>query len=189
LGAGAALGWCGGRLRLERGGWCLAILCVLMLTTAAVLRNTDPAQLKSAFVEPLEAGSFVILVARTATGFSGLVARFLTSAALVFAGRISYGLYIYHVLVAMVLRRWLPEQLQFIVTTPSLRLIVFGLVTVGVAAISWRILEQPINRWRAEKTRKVLGPLTNSNSEVVVQPTRGSVPLDLPPAKPRAVRA
>src|SRR4029077_12218700 len=62
LAAGAALGWCGGRLSASRGGWLLALLSVSMLTVAAVLRNTDPTKLKSVLVEPLEAGAFVILV-------------------------------------------------------------------------------------------------------------------------------
>src|SRR3984893_3285987 len=56
LAAGAALGWCGGRLRSSRGGWLLAAICLSMLAVAAVLRTTDPTQLKSVLVEPLEAG-------------------------------------------------------------------------------------------------------------------------------------
>jgi peptidoglycan/LPS O-acetylase OafA/YrhL len=141
LAAGAALGWCGGRLRSSRGGWLLAAL------------------LRSVLVEPLEAGAFVILVARTATGFDGVVARFLSEPGLVFAGRISYGLYIYHILVAMVFNRWLPSPMRFLITIPGLRLVVFGIVTLLVAALSWRLLEQPINRFRNQKTRKVLGPI------------------------------
>src|SRR4051812_32344956 len=151
LAAGAALGWYGGRLKPSRIGWPLALISLWMLTVAAVLRNTDPSELKSVLVEPLEAGAFVILVARTATGFDGIVARFLTNSALVFAGRISYGLYIYHVLVAMILARWLPAPLRFIITIPSLRLVVFGIVTLFTAALSWRLLEQPINRLRGAK--------------------------------------
>jgi peptidoglycan/LPS O-acetylase OafA/YrhL len=165
LAAGAALGWCGGRLRASRGGWMLAWLCLSMLTVAAVLRNSDPTKLPSVFVEPLEAGAFVILVARTATGFDGNIARFLSNAGLVFAGRISYGLYIYHILVAMVFNRWLPSQMRFLTTIPSLRLVVFGIVTVFTAALSWRLLEQPINRLRGEKTRKALGPISDGNWE------------------------
>src|SRR5437763_5173007 len=84
LAAGAALGWYGGRLKPSRIGWPLALISLWMLTVAAVLRNTDPSELKSVLVEPLEAGAFVILVARTATGFDGIVARFLTNSALVF---------------------------------------------------------------------------------------------------------
>jgi peptidoglycan/LPS O-acetylase OafA/YrhL len=158
LAAGAALGWCGGRLRASRAGWLSAATCLSMLAMAAVLRNADPAQLKSVLVEPLEAGAFVILVARTATGFSGYTARFLTHPGLVFAGRISYGLYIYHVLVAMLFQRWLPSSLRFLITTPSLRLMLFGTATVAVAALSWRFLEQPINRFRSRTTRTMLQP-------------------------------
>jgi len=162
LAAGAALGWCGGRLRALRGGWLLAPVCLWMLTVAAVLRNSDPAQLQSVLVEPLEAGAFAILVARTAGGFDGAIARFLTQPALVFAGRISYGLYIYHILVAMVFNRWLPTQLRFLMTTPSLRLIVCGVTTLFVATVSWRLIEQPFNRLRAQKTNRTLEPLPSA---------------------------
>ncbi|PYK59062.1 MAG: hypothetical protein DME43_09725 [Verrucomicrobia bacterium] len=165
LAAGAALGWCGGRLRGSRGGWVLAWLCLSMLTVAAVLRNGDPTKLKSVLVEPLEAGAFVILVARTATGFDGNIARFLSNAGLVFAGRISYGLYIYHILVAMVFNRWMPSQMRFLITIRSLRLVVFGIVTLFVAALSWRLLEQPINRLRGEKTRQTLGLIPDGSWE------------------------
>jgi peptidoglycan/LPS O-acetylase OafA/YrhL len=176
LAAGAALGWWGGRLRASRGGWLLALLCLSMLTVAAVLRNSDPTKLKSVLVEPLEAGAFVILVARTATGFDGHIARFLSNAGLVFAGRISYGLYIYHILVAMVFNRWMPSQMRFLITIPSLRLLLFGIATLFTAALSWRFLEQPINRLRGEKTRKALGPIPDGSWErecaTKSQPTR-----------------
>jgi peptidoglycan/LPS O-acetylase OafA/YrhL len=166
LAAGAALGWCGGRLRASRGNWALAWLCLSMLTVAAVLRNSDPTELKSVLVEPLEAGAFVILVARTATGFDGNIARFLSNAGLVYAGRISYGLYIYHILVGMVFNRWLPSQMRFLITIPSLRLVMFGIATLFVAALSWRLLEQPINRLRGAKTRQVLGPIPDGSWEL-----------------------
>ena len=165
LAAGAALGWCGGRLRASRGGWLLALVCLSMLTMAAVLRNSDPAKLRSVLVEPLEACAFVVLVARTATGFDGNIARFLSNAGLVFAGRISYGLYIYHVLVAMVFNRWMPSQMRFLITIPSLRLLVFGIATLFTAALSWRFLEQPINRLRGEKTRQALDPIPHGSWE------------------------
>jgi peptidoglycan/LPS O-acetylase OafA/YrhL len=82
----------------------------------------------------------------------------LSNAGLVFAGRISYGLYIYHILVAMLVPRWLPSQLRFLITIPSLRLMVLGITTLGLAAISWRFLERPINRFRSKITQVRLGP-------------------------------
>src|SRR4029077_1248967 len=44
LAAGAALGWCGGKLRATRAGWLIALVSLSMLTVAAVLRNSDPTQ-------------------------------------------------------------------------------------------------------------------------------------------------
>lgn len=158
LATGAALGWCGGRLKPSRAGWLIAAICFSMLALAALWRNGDPAQLRSVLVEPLEACAFVILVARTASGFDGLVGRFLTLPGLVFGGRISYGLYIYHILVVMLYQRWLPAPLQWMLTMPSSRMIILGTSTLLVAAFSWRILEQPLlNRFR-DKTRDVAGP-------------------------------
>src|SRR5438552_4419227 len=165
LAAGAALGWCGGRLKASRGGWLVGLLCLSMLTVAAVLRNSDPTKLKSVLVEPLEAVAFVILVARTATGFDGDIARALSSAGLVFAGRISYGLSISDILVEMVFNRCMPSLVRLLITIPSLRLVVFGIVTLFTAALSWRLLEQPINRLRGEKTRKALGPIPDGSWE------------------------
>jgi peptidoglycan/LPS O-acetylase OafA/YrhL len=166
LAAGAALGWCGGRLRASRGGWLLALICLSMLTLAAVLRIGDPTQLKSVLVEPLEAGAFVILVARTATGFDGFAARFLALPGLIFAGRISYGLYIYHALVAMVFNRWLPASLRFVITIPSLRLMVFGMATLAVASVSWCLVEQPINRFRSRTRRGAISPAPSDNEDL-----------------------
>jgi hypothetical protein len=66
-------------LKPSRGGWFIALICLSMLAVAALVRNADPAELKSVMVEPLEAAAFVILVARTAAGFHGHIARFLTN--------------------------------------------------------------------------------------------------------------
>lgn len=164
LAAGAALGWYGGRLRASRFGWVVAGACCAMVALAALLRAGDPGTFKSVLVEPLEAGAFVVLVARTAAGFDGYIGRFLTLPGLVFAGRISYGLYIYHALVALIFNRWLPESLRFVIAIPSLRLMVFGLATVLVASVSWCLIEQPINRLRARMTRLPLGRGTDSEN-------------------------
>src|SRR5207248_11800762 len=97
--------------------------------------------------------------------FDGNIARFLSNAGLVFAGRISYGLYIYHIAVAVVFIRWMPSQMSFLITIPSLRLLVFGIATLFTAALSWRFLEQPINRLRGEKTRKARSRIPHGSWE------------------------
>jgi peptidoglycan/LPS O-acetylase OafA/YrhL len=65
----------------------------------------------------------------------------------------------------MIFNRWLPSQMRFLITIPSLRLVVFGIVTLFTAALSWRLLEQPINRLRGEKTGKTLGPIPDGSLE------------------------
>jgi peptidoglycan/LPS O-acetylase OafA/YrhL len=185
LAAGAALGWCGGRLRASRASWLIGAVCVSMLLLAALWRDGDPARLKSVLVEPLEAGAFVVLVARTATGFHGWVARFLTLPGLVFAGRISYGLYIYHVLVAMLFDLWMPQPLRWLLVVPSARLTMFGIVTLLVAAVSWRLLEEPVNRFRGGKKRTPVGqaPVTDPEPALVSTP-QPVVPLAVLAVRP-----
>ena len=186
LAAGAALGWCGGRLRANRFGWFLAWICFAMLSIAALLRAGDPTTFKSVLVEPLEAGAFVILVARTAAGFDGYAGRFLSLPGLVFAGRISYGLYIYHALVAIVFNRWLPDPVRFVITVPSLRLIVFGLASVVVATLSWCLIEQPINRLRSRSHRNLQPPHWHDELPSVVSGQTVERPLGVASALRRA---
>jgi peptidoglycan/LPS O-acetylase OafA/YrhL len=181
LAAGAALGWCGGRLRPSRAGWLIAAICFAMLALAAIWRIGDPARLSSVMVEPLEASAFVILVARTANGFHGVVGRFLTLPGLVFAGRISYGLYIYHALVAILFVRWLPLPMRWLLTIPSARLVILGTATLVVAALSWRVLEQPINRFRSETTRATLGPIPGEDRDVCATLAGGEESVSLHP--------
>ena len=183
LAAGAALGWYGGRMRPNRADWLIAAICLSMLVLAAILRNSDPAELKSVIVEPLEAGAFVVLVARTATGFDGCVGRFLTLPGLVFAGRLSYGLYIYHILVAMLFQRWVPASVQWLLAIPSLRLFIFGTSTLLVAALSWHLLEQPVNRFRGKKTRAVLGPVASAEPLMCTDPVAPAGELQLARAR------
>lgn len=153
LAAGAALGWFGGRLQASRAGWPIAIGCFLMLATAAMWRNGDPNNLLSVFVEPLEASALLFLVARTAVGFDGWLGRLLSCSGLVYAGRISYGIYIYHVLVSMLFDLWLPDSARWLITMPVARLITLGSGTLLFAVLSWRLIEQPFNRLRGGKPR------------------------------------
>jgi peptidoglycan/LPS O-acetylase OafA/YrhL len=156
LAIGAALGWCGARLPPSRGGWPLAIISCVMLAAAAYLRNGDSAQLLSVLVEPLEAVALGILVARTVTGFDGWLGRVLSARALAYAGQISYGLYIYHMLVSLLADRWLPDSARWMIDIPTVRLFTLGTGTLLFATISWSLLEQPINRFRGAKPRRLI---------------------------------
>jgi peptidoglycan/LPS O-acetylase OafA/YrhL len=152
LAAGAALGWIGvPSKRLKRGAEVgVNLTCVVMLVAAAYLRNSDPTRLVSVLVEPLEALAMVWLVARTMIGFEGWVARLLTWKPLLQAGKISYGIYIYHVLVAICFDEWLTENWRWMIDIPVMRLMTLTFSTIVFAAISWRLIEQPINLIRRQ---------------------------------------
>ena len=83
------------------------------------------------------------------------VARLLSVAPLVFIGRISYGLYLWHFAVGWELWpalsaagwHWLPTAL------------VLSMATFGLALLSWRYVETPALRWRRGSVRPPAMPL------------------------------
>jgi len=88
---------------------------------------------------------FTPLISSAAQGFTGVVGFFLMRRSILYIGRISYGIYIYHLPVQWMITskasRWLNGLPWFI--PPSLVLLV---ATVVLAALSWHFFERPINR-------------------------------------------
>jgi peptidoglycan/LPS O-acetylase OafA/YrhL len=71
--------------------------------------------------------------------------RWLAARPLAFVGRISYGLYVYHLPLLLVARHWFPEQ-PGAWWMPANLLVLAGwaVVSVAVAAASYRLVEKPI---------------------------------------------
>jgi peptidoglycan/LPS O-acetylase OafA/YrhL len=96
----------------------------------------------------------VWLVARAAEGMAGPVGKFLALAPVRYIGTISYGIYVYHLLlpelVSRVARRLGHPDLLTPLGDKTLAFLAFysGL-TILVAAISWHWFEAPINRLKA----------------------------------------
>jgi len=89
---------------------------------------------------------FCWLVAAASRGFSGIFGRFLTFAPITYCGRIAYGIYVYHLLLALPIYEigvklglgwedWKGFGYFFIAS----------LITVTVAAVSWHVMEKPLN--------------------------------------------
>jgi peptidoglycan/LPS O-acetylase OafA/YrhL len=131
----------------------------VILTTAVLpLAAIQAAQALGAAVPPwlvaikgtLLGCVFGWLVIRAAAGFEGTVGRLLSSAPVVYIGRISYGVYLAHGFAGAIAAglfagfglAWpIPEPWRFIVLCS---------VTVGAAAVSWHLMERPVNdlkRW------------------------------------------
>jgi peptidoglycan/LPS O-acetylase OafA/YrhL len=88
---------------------------------------------------------FTPLISSAADGFTGVLGFFLTRRSILYIGRISYGIYIYHLPVQWVIgfkaSKWLNGLPWFI--PHSLLLLV---ATIALAALSWHLFERPINQ-------------------------------------------
>jgi peptidoglycan/LPS O-acetylase OafA/YrhL len=84
---------------------------------------------------------FMWLIGRAAHGFKGPVGAALQSPVLVYPGKISYGLYLYHPFVPLLLVKL---HVHF-THSVWLNFIIFGSATIFVASGSWYLFERPIN--------------------------------------------
>ena len=83
------------------------------------------------------------IVALASSGFGGGVGKALSAPYVVYLGKISYGIYLYHLFVP-----WFVHDLLGVpvIETPAIEALFMAAVTISAAALSWAFLEQPINR-------------------------------------------
>jgi peptidoglycan/LPS O-acetylase OafA/YrhL len=96
----------------------------------------------------------VWLVAKAAAGMGGPVGRALELAPVRYLGTISYGIYVYHLLLPHLLSRVVrrlghPDLLAPLGDQTATFLAFYAVLTVAVAAASWHLFEAPINRLKA----------------------------------------
>lgn len=118
----------------------------------------------------------IALIAPVALYQDGVVARALAWRPLVALGAISYGVYLWHWPIFLVIngeRTGLTGTSLFVVRC---------IVTVGVAAASWWVIEQPIRRWRPVRVPMLrLATATVATAAVL---TLQTVPVGLQPDSP-----
>ncbi len=150
---GAAVAWLangriGVRLMSERQKILLglgAFGCLLMARWMRYWPQDDP---WIAFIEVFEAVFIGWVLAATAQGWVGWFGRLLASPPLVYLGRISLGIYLYHVLVHIFFGPYL-DGLGFTLHDAGiLRPFLLVVLTVAVAAVSWHLFEQPLSRFK-----------------------------------------
>jgi peptidoglycan/LPS O-acetylase OafA/YrhL len=107
----------------------------------------DPV-LRGALLAPLTAAGFALVIAAAADG-RGPSTSWLRWRPLAYAGLVSYGIYLWHVPVILVLneRHALPVAL-----IP--RLLTVLAITVAIATVSWRFIEQPVIEWAHGRRRR-----------------------------------
>jgi peptidoglycan/LPS O-acetylase OafA/YrhL len=127
--------WAGPRIGLPLG----------LLGYAATLVNIDVFQF---WLGELVIGLFSTwLIAGAAVGFGGVGGRILNLGALQYVGKISYGIYVYHFNVPGLLREKLFPKLGLgLPDSLVLRFAISTAVAIAIAAASWHLFEEPINR-------------------------------------------
>jgi peptidoglycan/LPS O-acetylase OafA/YrhL len=131
------------RRRLTRLG--LISVPLALITLGLVLLVDDRLWLSYVVNETVVALALACLVGKAAEGFGGLPGRLLSLRPMQYVGKISYGIYLYHLFVLQAFWKLLGVAgLPLLDKGPVLFLIVTS-TTVAMAALSWKFLERPLN--------------------------------------------
>lgn len=160
--------WLYQRPRFERlfrsswGVWGSLLLFVGIIVAAKWLTHstaaTDPHNIFTDVWERLGASVFgFFLIGRAILGFGGVMKWVLENSVSQYLGQISYGIYLFHNFVYNVyhtpathfvprLWRKLVSWFPFLEATYAFQFAYFTVITVGLATLSWYLIEKPINR-------------------------------------------
>ena len=164
LGMGGAPAWMGAVRQVARAtGWCLLIaagLAVIAATPIAGPLTFDPASPNSLVIKHLLYGAiaaFLLLPGflgvgdtREAPARGSWWAAILASPVVVYLGTISYGVFLWH----LVLLRFIQNALGLQVFAGGFWLVwpLVVLASIAVASASWFILEKPVLAWAHRRT-------------------------------------
>lgn len=143
LGAGALLAWVEARGRLGRW-WIVPVLALVVvgLMLSVGLGAILPALAVKSLSGPLTCLAFAGLILFARHGPRRVATPLLGNRLMVWLGRRSYGIYLYHIYIANTL-------LDADEAAPGwTTLLLCGGVTIVAAGLSWRYLEQPLLQWR-----------------------------------------
>jgi peptidoglycan/LPS O-acetylase OafA/YrhL len=146
LAAGALLAWWHrsdeGRTRRIAGILAMTVLPLWFVTTG-VAANAVPSL---AFVSrPLTAPALGAIVYNVAHGRLGRFGSVLLWRPLVYLGRISYGMYMFHLFVPLAVRRVLRDLFAVTAMNRGVLIAAYTVVTVIAASLSWHFFESKIN--------------------------------------------
>ncbi len=134
------------KIHLLSSTWMLALplaafSCYFLARWMTTLQN-DNAFLGLA--ESFDALFLAWLLVSALTGITGRYSRVLGWMPLVYLGRISYGVYVYHVFIIVLLSPFLIANGLDVLTRSAVLLV----VTLVLSSLSWHWLEQPILAWK-----------------------------------------
>jgi peptidoglycan/LPS O-acetylase OafA/YrhL len=138
--AGGALLACAARIPAGYARW-FGPVALLSLVATVMLHRIGGVVLNYGVIPSIALPALCFLVYGGARGFRGVPGAVLDNRVLRYLGTISYGIYVIHY--------FMPDVLPSLPMLDAYgRAAIYGGVTVLLAALSWRVFEQPINRMR-----------------------------------------
>jgi peptidoglycan/LPS O-acetylase OafA/YrhL len=119
-------------LTVDRHGW-----------RVSLLNSPNDLRLTFALTSFVAGWFFVWMVTRASTGFRGALGRLLSARPVILVGKISFGLYLFHMFTPAVLQR-----ARIPLPPPRMvwpRFFIYAAATLVAGAISWRLIESPLN--------------------------------------------
>ena len=155
--------------------WLLPVPGIAVLAAAAHFATGDVSDFRHGLLIAVALGA-VLVVAPVALDQDGYVARALACRPLVALGAISYGVYLWHWPIFLILNG---ERTGL--TSWSL-LAVRCAVTIGVSWLSWWLIEQPVRRWRPQHVPML--PLAAATVATAAVVTMTVMPVTNRPSEP-----
>jgi peptidoglycan/LPS O-acetylase OafA/YrhL len=116
---------------------------------------------------------FCWLIAGASRGFVGPFGRLLELRPIVYLGKISYGIYIYHFLVPLAFAEVARRMGFGYENSGFVNFLVTAIVTFGIAALSWHLFERPINGLKRHFRYEIATPV--SAAEPAVAPSTKAI--------------
>jgi peptidoglycan/LPS O-acetylase OafA/YrhL len=123
------------------GGWMVLTVMIAYFTDVFIFND----QVNWVLRDTVRALAFVWLIDRVGRGFRGVVGRVLEFKPVVYLGKISYGVYVYHLFMPIVLDSILNYLGMSLPESEAGQFILLVLATLAVAIPSWHLFEKPIN--------------------------------------------
>ncbi|CAN5397760.1 acyltransferase [soil metagenome] len=130
-----------------RSVWLFLVLALASLAFSRYLRFLPDSNPATAAVEIFECAFFGWLLLHLIDRPQSMAARFLCFRPLIYVGRISYGIFIFHTLISVLVPKWLGLDTYIAEGHHLLGAAFLAAVSIAVATASWYCIEQPLNAW------------------------------------------